>query len=61
MTSNGRLIFPEKLTEALLHHIHCSIHLGTQKTEDLIRQSHLKIFGIQHKIEQIAENACPAN
>lgn len=34
-------------------------HLGTQKSEDLIRHSHLKIFHLQHKIKQIAEKCLP--
>lgn len=54
MTGTTRFILPGKLVETLLHHVHCSAHLGTQKTEDLIRHSHLKIFDLQHKIEQIA-------
>lgn len=56
MTGTTRLILPAKLVElSFITFTALPTHLGTQKTEDLIRHSHLKIFHLQHKIKQIAE------
>lgn len=52
---NYKTHLAREASRTLLHHIYRSAHLGTQKSEELIRQSHLKIFHLQHKIKQIAE------
>lgn len=55
---NGRILSPmdppppdfiQKVVKELLCHLHCFARLGTRKTEDLLRQSHLKVFDLSYK------------
>lgn len=63
---NGRILLPmdspdfiQKVVEELLRHLHCFAHLGTRKTEDLLRQSHLKVFDLSYETRLIT-NVWPA-
>lgn len=55
----GCFSLPSNYARSLLQQIHQSTHLGERKNEDLIRKSHLKIFGLRPKLNQVI-NECKA-
>jgi hypothetical protein len=53
-TGDHKIILPGDLAENLLHHIHRTTHLGTRKTEDLLRNTHLKVLKLRPLNDSIA-------